>query len=108
MADQPSPSAAPVRLSEAQERRFRVLRAVLVVCLVGSAVALPAAIAVLVWKGASGALRAVVWGVFIELAGSAAVLGGFARCPACRGRTGSDPGRLLPARCRSCGVTLPG
>lgn len=101
-----SPESPRATLSPAQARRFRILRGTLVGCLAGSGVFAVAGVALLFVPGTSALLRALAWGIFFELAASAAVLGGFARCPACRGRVGTEPGRLLPRRCASCGVAL--
>lgn len=101
----PSAGNRPV-LTRAQARKFAVVRGVLQVSVVGSFLFLVAGIVLLTRHGSPAWIRAVVWGIFIELAGSAAVLGAFARCPACTARLGSEPGRLLPSNCSSCGVRL--
>jgi hypothetical protein len=96
---------APV-LTPRQARRFAVVKALLVGSLAGSAVAFLAGVGLLFLPGASTALRATAWAIFIEMAVSGAVLGALARCPACGGRLGGQSRGLLPARCPRCGVVL--
>jgi hypothetical protein len=81
---------------------------VLIGSLAGSALAFLAGVGLLFVPGASTALRATTWGIFIEMAVSSAVLGAFARCPACRSRLGGQSRGLLPARCPGCGAALQG
>jgi hypothetical protein len=93
-------------LTPLQARKFAFLKFVLVGSLIGSAVAFVAGVALFFLPHASTALRSLTWGIFIEMAVSGAVLGGLARCPACQARLGSRSGKLLPAKCASCGVAL--
>ena len=92
-----SPSPTP-----AQMRNYRRLRAILLTCIVGAFVSLGPTAWLFFRSGSSPTARAVAAAVFIELAVSAAVLGAFAPCPVCRGRIGTEPGRLLPSRCAKC------
>jgi hypothetical protein len=92
-----SPSPTPAQL-----RKYRRLRAVLLICIVGAFASLVLTAWLFFRSGYSPTTRAVAAAVFIELAVSAAVLGAFAPCPVCRGRIGTEPGRLLPSRCAKC------
>jgi len=93
-------------LTPAQYRRLRITRGVLLTCIVGSLLTLAITIWLFVAAGTSSTWRAVSTAVFVEFAASAAVLGAFAKCPACSGRLGSEAGDLLPRRCPRCGVRL--
>jgi hypothetical protein len=84
--------------------KYRVLRAILLLCILGAFASLVPTIWLFVRSGSSPTARAVASAVFIELAVSAAVLGAFAPCPVCRAKLGTESGRLLPARCRACGA----
>lgn len=100
------PCRSGSRLTPVEARKLALLVRVLAACVVGSGFALLAGIAALLLP-AGATLRAVAWGLFLELAVSAAVLGGLFPCPACRGRLATGKGgRLLPARCPHCGVRL--
>ena len=88
----------------AQRRQYRRLRAVLLSCIFGAFVSLVPTAWLFLRSGSSPMARAVAAAVFIELAVSAAVLGAFARCPVCRAKFGTTPGRLLPSRCHACGT----
>jgi hypothetical protein len=88
----------------AQLRRYRILRTVLLICILGAFVSLVPTAWLFVRSGSSPTARAVAAGLFIELAVSAAVIGAFSSCPVCRARLGTEPGRLLPARCGTCGA----
>lgn len=94
-----SPSPTPVQM-----RKYRRLRVVLLTCILGAFASLVPTAWLFLRSGSSQSARAVAAAVFIELAVSAAVLGAFAPCPVCRGRIGSEPGRLLPSRCPRCGA----
>ena len=91
-------------LTEAQHKKLRLWRRMIIGCLVGAGVALAAEIALLAWPGASRTLRLTVGGIFLELSISAAVLGAVGRCPACNAGFDASPQRL--ERCRHCGVGL--
>jgi ABC-type glycerol-3-phosphate transport system permease component len=84
-------------------RKYRRLRGVLLTCILGAFVSLVPT-AWLFVSGFSPTAQAVAVAVVIELAVSAAVLGAFAPCPVCRARIGTEPGRLLPSRCGTCGA----
>ncbi len=85
-------------------RKYRRLRAVLLTCILGAFVSLVPTAWLFFRSGSSPTARAVAVAVFIELAVSAAVLGAFAPCPVCRARIGTEPGRVLPSRCGTCGA----
>jgi hypothetical protein len=87
-----------------QMRKYRRLRMVLLICVLGAFASLVPTIWLFVRSGSSATARAVASAVFIELAVSAAVIGAFAPCPVCRAKLGTDPGRLLPSRCSTCGA----
>lgn len=86
----------------AQMRKYRRLRGVLLTCILGAFASLVPMAWLFFRSGSSQTAQAVAVAVFIELAVSAAVLGAFAPCPVCRGRIGTEPGRLLPSRCGTC------
>jgi hypothetical protein len=88
----------------AQIRKYRRLRGVLLTCIVGAFVSLVATAWLFFRSGSNPTGRAIAVAVFIELAVSAAVIGAFAPCPVCRARIGSEPGRLLPSLCGTCGA----
>lgn len=92
-------------LTPEQARKLAITRGVLLGSFAGAGATFALGVA-LFFVHSSPAVRAVTWGIFIEMAVSAAVLGAFARCPACRARLGGETGRLLPARCGRCGVDL--
>ena len=94
-----SPAPTPPQI-----RKYRLLRGVLLTCIVGAFVSLVPTAWLFVRSGSSPRARAVAAAVFIELSVSAAVVGAFAPCPVCRARLGTEPGRLLPSRCASCGA----
>jgi len=83
-------------------RKYRRLRGVLLTCILGAFASLVPMAWLFFRSGSSQTAQAVAVAVFIELAVSAAVLGAFAPCPVCRGRIGTEPGRLLPSRCGTC------
>jgi hypothetical protein len=85
-------------------RKYRLLRGVLLICVLGAFVSLVPTAWLFIRSGSSPTARAVAVAVFIELAVSAAVVGAFARCPVCLARIGTEPGRLLPSRCATCGA----
>ena len=85
-------------------RKYHRLRGVLLTCVVGAFVSLVPTAWLFFQSGSSPTARAVAVVVFIELAVSAAVMGAFAPCPVCRARIGTEPGRLLPSRCGTCGA----
>ena len=93
-------------LTEAQQRKLRLWRRMIIGCLAGAGVALAAEIVLLAWPGASRGLRLTVGGIFLELSISAAVLGAVGRCPACNAGFDASPQRLRPERCRQCGAGL--
>ena len=97
---------SPAALTPAQECRFAIVRAVLLGSILGSALTFAVGFALFFFPGVSPTMRAVTWGIFIEMAVSSAVLGAFAKCPACGARLGGQPGKLLPDRCRACGAIL--
>lgn len=93
-------------LTEAQRRKLKLWRRMLVGCLVAAGVALVAEVVLLAWPGVSRSLRLIVGGIFGELAVSAAVLGALGRCPACNAGFDASPQRVMPERCRQCGAQL--
>lgn len=93
-------------LTGPQKRKLRLWRRMIIGCLAGAGGALAAELALLAWPGASRGLRLTAGGIFLELSISAAVLGAMGRCPACNAGFDASPQRLLPERCRQCGVTL--
>lgn len=92
-------------LTPEQARKLAITRGVLIGSFAGAMIAFAVGV-ILLFVHASPAARGLTWAIFIEMAVSAAVLGAFARCPACRGRLGGATGRLLPAHCPGCGVSL--
>jgi hypothetical protein len=95
--DCPSPTPAQIR-------KYRRLRGVLLACILGAFVSLVPTAWLFFRSESSPTARAIAVALFIELAVSAAVIGAFAPCPACRARLGTEPGRLLPSRCASGGA----
>lgn len=93
-------------LTEAQRRKLKLWRRMLGGCLVAAGLALAAEVVLLAWPGVRRGLRVTVAGMFGELAISAAVLGALGRCPACNAGFDASPQRVLPERCRQCGVRL--
>jgi hypothetical protein len=75
-------------------------------CLWAAAGALVVDGILLVWPGVGRTAKLVGAAVFVELAISTAVLGALGRCPACNSSFEAPPGKLLPERCRQCGVVL--
>lgn len=92
-------------LTPEQRTRLQRLRFLLVACIASAVVAAGVLIAALA-LGAAAVWKMVAAFVVVESMVSAAVLGAFARCPACGARLGAASRGLLPPRCAACGVTL--
>jgi hypothetical protein len=99
------PTPAP-ELTEAQHRKFRLWRLLLIGCLVGAGIALAVEIVLLALPGVRRGLRMTVGGIFVELAISSAVLGAVGRCPACNSGFDASRERLFPERCPACRALL--
>ncbi len=92
-------------LTPPQRRRLRLLRFTLLGAVSSALVAL-LLLGVVLLRGGSRTLLLVLGFIVVESMTSAAVLGAFAKCPACGARLGAAAQGLLPARCGSCGVEL--
>jgi hypothetical protein len=97
---------AEPELTQAQQRKLRRWRRMLVGCLAAAGVALLTEVVLLAWPGVSHGLRLTVGAIFVELAISSAVLGAVGRCPACSAGFDASAQRLLPERCRQCRALL--
>ena len=93
-------------LTDGERRKLKLWRRMLVGCLVAAGMALATEVVLLAWPGVSRGLRLTVGGIFGELAVSSAVLGALGRCPACNAGFDASPQRVMPERCRQCGVRL--
>ena len=93
-------------LTPAQERKLTRWRWLVMGCLWAAVGVLVVEGALLLWPGVSRTAKLVGIAVFVELAISTAVLGALGRCPACNSSFEAPPGKLLPERCRQCGVVL--
>lgn len=92
-------------LTPQQRRRLRTLRFVLLGAVASAVVAL-LLLGVVLLGGGSRTLALVLGFIVVESMTSAAVLGAFAKCPACGKRLGAAGRGLLPTQCGSCGVEL--
>jgi hypothetical protein len=100
---EPAPGPA---LTPAHERKLTRWRRLVMGCLWAAAGVLVVEGVLLVWPGVGRTAKLLGAAVFVELAISTAVLGALGRCPACNSSFEAPPGKLLPERCRQCGVVL--
>jgi len=93
-------------LTEAQHRKLRLWRRLLIGCLVGAGIALAVEIVLLALPGVHRGLRMTVGATFVELAICSAVLGAVGSCPACNSGFDASAQRLFPERCPACRALL--
>lgn len=105
---QPIDFGAPAQrlLREADRRKLRIWRAIVKTSLTLAWLSLAIELALFLWPGAPKGVRIAVGAVLVESLLTAAVLGAMGKCPACQASFGIDSKRVMPDRCRSCGVAL--
>lgn len=93
-------------MTPVEAKKLALWRRVVTGCLWGAGAMIVVEAALLLWPGVSRGIKLAGLAIFVELALSAAVLGAFGRCPACKTSFEAPPGELLPERCRQCGAVL--
>jgi hypothetical protein len=94
------------RLTDAGRRKLSIWRAIVKSAVALTWLCLAAEIALLLWAGAPRILRILTGAVLVESFLTAVLVGAFGKCPACNANFGLESRRLLPDRCRSCGVAF--
>jgi hypothetical protein len=94
------------RLSDAEARKLRVWRAIVKGSIGLTWICLLAQLAFLFWPRAPRGLKIATGAVLLESFLTAVLIGAFGKCPACGANFGLDAKRLMPERCRACGVAL--
>jgi len=93
-------------LSDTEARKLRVWRAIVKSSIALTWICLLLELAFFFWPRAPRGLKIATGAVLLESFLTAVLIGAFGKCPACGANFGLDAKRLIPERCRSCGVAL--